>query len=108
MVQDDAQLVSRLPWMSAIERSRVLVEWNATAAEYPRESCFHELFEAHVERDPGAVAAVFGEESLSYRELNGRANRLAHHLRGLGVKPDQRVAIAWIEASRWSSPCWRP
>ena len=93
MAADDAQLVSRLPWIDAREERRVLVEWNATAADYPRERCFHELFEAHVERAPEAVAAVFGEESLTYRELNARANRLAHYLRRQGVEPDARVAI---------------
>ena len=71
----------------------MLVEWNATTAEYPDERCLHELFEAQVERAPDAVAVVFGEERVSYRELNARANRLAHHLRGQGVEPDARVAI---------------
>jgi len=75
------------------ERHRLLVAWNATDAEYPRQRCIHELFEAQVERTPDAVAVVHGDRELSYGELNARANRLAHHLRGLGVKPDDRVAI---------------
>nr|WP_165967645.1 AMP-binding protein [Xanthomonas oryzae] len=61
----------------------------------------HELFEAQVARDPSAIAVTQAEVSLTYRELNARANRLAHYLRGLGVGPDDRVAIAWSAASRW-------
>ena len=58
----------------------------------------HELFEEQVRRSPEATAVVFEEEELSYGELNARANRLAHYLRELGVKPDERVAI-WVERS---------
>ena len=56
-------------------------------------TCIHELFEAQVERTPDAVAVVYEDRALSYGELNARANRLAHHLRELGVGPDDRVAI---------------
>ena len=98
MVRDDAQRLSAVPWMSVAERQRVLVDWN-TAREYPQERCLHELFEAQVERAPDAVALVFGEETLSYGELNARANRLAHALRGLGLEPDARVAIC-VERGR--------
>jgi len=75
------------------ERERVLEAWNATEASYPSERCVHELFEEQVERTPGSVALVFGEERVTYEELNERANRLAHYLRRHGVKPDARVAI---------------
>ena len=93
MAADDSQAVDRLPLLSAAERQRVLVEWNATEAEYPQDKCIHELFEAQAARTPGAVAVEFKGRLLSYRELNGRASRLAHHLRGLGVKPGERVAF---------------
>ncbi|HEX8363539.1 MAG TPA: amino acid adenylation domain-containing protein, partial [Longimicrobium sp.] len=79
--------------LPAAERSQVLRAFNATAAEYPRHACMHELFEAHAERTPGATALVCGARELTYDELNARANRLAHHLRALGVGPDSRVAI---------------
>ena len=79
--------------LSEAERHRVLVEWNATEAEYPADKCIHELFEVQAERTPEAVAVEFEEQQLSYGELNARANQLARHLRGLGVKPDDRVAI---------------
>ena len=93
MVADERQAVERVALLGAEERHRLLVEWNATATDYPREQCIHELFEAQVARTPDAVAVVFGDVALSYSELNARANRLAHHLIGLGVKPDDRVAI---------------
>ncbi|MFL5383082.1 MAG: non-ribosomal peptide synthase/polyketide synthase, partial [Longimicrobiaceae bacterium] len=93
MAADDGASVERLPMLSEGERARVLREWNATEAEIPREACIHELFEAQVERTPGATALVFEGERLAYAELNARANRLAHHLRALGVGPDARVGI---------------
>jgi amino acid adenylation domain-containing protein/FkbM family methyltransferase len=75
------------------EKQQVLYDWNATEGEYPRERCVHELFEAQVEKTPDAVAVVYEDATLSYRELNRRANQLAHYLRELGVGPDERVAI---------------
>ncbi|HET7463026.1 MAG TPA: amino acid adenylation domain-containing protein, partial [Longimicrobium sp.] len=93
MVADDGQRVERLGLIPADERARVLDEWNRTAVEYPSRSCIHELVEAQVERTPDAAAVVQENAALSYAELNRRANRLAHHLGGLGVGPDARVAI---------------
>ena len=82
-----------LELLGEAERRQLLEAWNRTGAEYPAERCVHELFEAQVERTPDAVAVVFGEESLAYRELNARANRLAHHLVELGVGAESRVAV---------------
>ncbi|HET7460299.1 MAG TPA: amino acid adenylation domain-containing protein, partial [Longimicrobium sp.] len=93
MAVDPGQRVERLALMAADERARVVEAWNRTAAEYPREGCVHELFEAQAARTPHAVAAVHAGEHLGYAELNARANRLAHHLGGLGVGPDVRVAL---------------
>ena len=75
------------------ERRQLLVDWNKTTAPYPKERCLHELFEAQVLRSPDAIAVLRGEESVKYAELNQRANRLAHYLRSLGVRPDDRVAL---------------
>jgi amino acid adenylation domain-containing protein len=75
------------------ERRLVLEEWNRTAAEVPADRCIHELFEAQAARTPGVAAVRFEEESLTYAELNERANRLAHHLRGHGVGPEVRVGV---------------
>ena len=73
-----------LPVLTEDERTQVLVEWNRTAREYP-EVCVHHLIEEQAARTPDAVALVFEDKELSYRELNERANQLAGHLRSLGV-----------------------
>ncbi|NNB71073.1 non-ribosomal peptide synthetase [Pseudomonas fluorescens] len=83
--------VSILP---ATERHQVLVGFNATAREYPAQFTVHQLFEAQALARPEAVAAMHGALSLSYRDLNRRANRLAHHLINQGVQPGESVAIA--------------
>jgi amino acid adenylation domain-containing protein len=85
--------LSELPWLSASERRQLLVEWNATARAYPLELGAHALFEAQVERSPDATALVAAGYSLTYAELNGRANRLAHRLRRLGIGPDVLVVL---------------
>ena len=86
--------VGLLPLLSAEERRRVLVEWNATAADVPRDRAVHQLFEAQVDRTPDACALVFEGEELTYRELDRRANQLAHHLVALGVLPDTPVGLS--------------
>ncbi|MDB4952370.1 MAG: sypC, partial [Gemmatimonadetes bacterium] len=93
MAADERRPVERLALMSGDERTRVLEAWNRRTAEYASESCIHELLEQQVERAPDAEAIVFGDERWSYAALNARANRLAHHLRALGVGPEVRVAI---------------
>ncbi|NVZ79559.1 amino acid adenylation domain-containing protein, partial [Pseudomonas gingeri] len=75
------------------ERRQLLEGFNANRVDYPRGQTVQGLFEAQVARNPEAVAVVQGGEQLNYRLLNLRANRLAHHLRKLGVQPDDRVAI---------------
>jgi hypothetical protein len=97
-VEDPGRRVCELEMLSAEEREQLLYGWNDTDVEYPGERCVHELFEAQVERTPDAVAVVFEGASLSYGELNRRANQVAHHLRELGVRPDERVALC-IERS---------
>ena len=85
--------LSGLPLISACERRQLLVDWNATETSYPRNLCLHQLFEQQAERTPHTVAVVYGDQQLTYRELNHRSNQLAHHLRDLGVKPDDLVGI---------------
>ncbi|HEX8429712.1 MAG TPA: AMP-binding protein, partial [Longimicrobium sp.] len=93
MAEDEDRRVDRLPLLAPVERHQLLRAWNGSGAEYPAESCLHEIFEAQVGRSPESAAVVQDGRSMSYAELNARANRLAHHLRGLGVGPDARVAI---------------
>ncbi|EQB97991.1 hypothetical protein B738_27667 [Photorhabdus temperata subsp. temperata M1021] len=85
--------VRALEILPQAERKLLLETWNATATEYPDTWCIHQLFEQQVEKTPDAMALVYEEQTLSYAELNVRANRLAHQLIALGVVPDQRVAI---------------
>jgi amino acid adenylation domain-containing protein len=92
IVTDPDTHISRLPMLTAAERHQLLVEWNNTQRDYPHE-CVHRLFEQQVERTPDAVAISYEGEQLTYRELNERANQLAHHLIGLGVGPDVVVGI---------------
>ena len=97
-----ARRVERLPLLPAPSAGRCWTSGTRRDADYPREQCVHELFEAQVRRTPDAVAVVHGERALTYAELNARANRLAHHLRALGVGPDERVAICLSSAAwRW-------
>jgi len=80
-------------WRTLTEGERAqLRQWNDTHADFPKVGT-HELFERQVDRDPEAVAVVFGERRLTYRELNERANRVAHHLRGRGVGPNVLVGV---------------
>ena len=72
------QRISQLPLLTETERHQLLVEWNDTAVDYPSDKCVHQLFEEQVERTPDAVAVVFEEQQLSYRELNEHSNQLAH------------------------------
>jgi amino acid adenylation domain-containing protein len=85
--------VAELPVLTDAEQDQIVVESNDTRVNYPKDLCLHALFEAQVERTPDATAVVCEEERLSYRELNARANQLAHHLRKLGVGAEVLVGI---------------
>ncbi|MCP2012453.1 condensation domain-containing protein, partial [Duganella violaceipulchra] len=85
--------IEELPLLSDSERQQLLVGFNATQADYPQDQLIQQLFEAQAAANPEAIAVVYEETSVSYGELNARANRLAHTLIGLGVQPDDRVAI---------------
>jgi aspartate racemase len=87
-----------LPLLTKTEQRQLLVEWNHTQTEYPQDQCIHQLFEAQVEKTPDAVALVFEAQQLTYRQLNHKANQLAHYLLSLGVKPEVLVGIC-IERS---------
>jgi amino acid adenylation domain-containing protein/non-ribosomal peptide synthase protein (TIGR01720 family) len=85
--------IAELNLLDEVERERLLIEFNETRVAYPADRSVHEMFEEQVERRPKTTAVVFGEASLSYGELNGRANQLAHYLRKEGVGPDVLVGI---------------
>ena len=90
--QPNRQLVD-IPLLSPTERHQLLCEWNETKTDYPKDECIHELFEIQTEKTPDAIALICDNEQLTYRELNSRANRLAHFLDKLGVGPDMLVGI---------------
>jgi amino acid adenylation domain-containing protein len=94
MAADETLKIDRLPLLGEAERHRVLIEWNATEADYPRDKAVHELFEAQAARTPQAIAVASDGARLTYAELDAQANRFARRLRTLGVKPEDRVAIA--------------
>jgi non-ribosomal peptide synthetase component F len=93
VVANPEQRISMLPLLTAAKRQRLLIEWNDTHAYYPEDSCLQQLVEAQVERTPDAVAVMFEDERLTYRELNAQANQLAHHLQALGVGPEVCIGI---------------
>ncbi|MGL4861210.1 MAG: amino acid adenylation domain-containing protein, partial [Enterobacteriaceae bacterium] len=93
MVESPQGAVDCIDILTAAERTLLLETWNATECDYPAQQCVHQLFEVRAARRPEATALVYEDQVLSYRELNVRANRLAHQLIALGVVPDQRVAL---------------
>ncbi|MGE5755363.1 MAG: non-ribosomal peptide synthetase, partial [Planctomycetaceae bacterium] len=93
IVADPDQPLSRLPLLTEPERRQILVGWNATQTDYPRDACIHERFEAQAEHTPDAVAVIFEDGQRTYGELNAQANQLAHHLRNLGVGPGSLVGV---------------
>lgn len=97
--QNLQQSMDTIDIMPATERRQVLFDFNATATEYPAEQSLHELFEAQVEKTPDADAVAFANMTLSYAELNARANRLAHYLRSKGVGSELLVGLC-VERSQ--------
>ncbi|HEX5423596.1 MAG TPA: amino acid adenylation domain-containing protein, partial [Candidatus Acidoferrales bacterium] len=94
MVANANDKVSELPLLSDAERRQLLVEWNATAAEYPSTECVHQLIDSQAARSPGRCAVIVGDRSLDYSHLVERANQLANYLVKLGVKPGHLIGVA--------------
>ncbi|TBV09727.1 non-ribosomal peptide synthetase [Stutzerimonas kirkiae] len=94
IVKAPNQRIAELPLLSPEEQQQIIYDWNRTEASYPSGQCIHQLIEAQAEKAPDSVAVVFGDQELTYRELNRKANQLAHKLRELGVGPDVLVGIA--------------
>ncbi len=92
IVANPAQQVSQLPLLTQTQQ-QLLLEWNQTHKDYPDRDCIHKLFAAQVELTPDAIAIQQAGQQLTYRELNDRANQLAHYLQSLGVKPETLVGI---------------
>jgi len=123
IVADPNQPIAELPLLTAGEEHHLLVEWNDTERSYPHDQCVHQLFEAQVARTPDAVAVLFAHaretafggpngysgtmqhSTLTYRELNARANQLAHYLQTLGVEPGTLVGLC-VERSLEMAVAW--
>ena len=103
IISNSNENISRLKILSAEERTRILFEWNNTGVEYPSQKCIHELFEEQVIKNPGATAVELHtkvipgtsatERTLTYHQLNTKANQLAHYLKELGIGPDVLVGV---------------
>ncbi|TFI53950.1 amino acid adenylation domain-containing protein [Mastigocladus laminosus UU774] len=93
IVSNPEQPISDLEFLTPSEVQQLLVEWNDTKTDYPQDKCIHQLFEEQVEKTPDAIALIFDNQKLTYRELNSRANQLAHYLQELGVKPEVIVGV---------------
>lgn len=90
---DPKSQISLLPLLTEQERHQLLVEWNRTEVDYPRDSTIHQLFEEQVELNPNSVALIFDNTKMTYHELNKRANQIANYLRKLNIAQEQLVAI---------------
>lgn len=94
MVANVNRAIADLPLLTEAERKQLLIDWNDTAAEYPRGKCVHQLIDAQAERVPAALAVLSGNERATYSEVVSRANQLANYLVKLGVKPGSLVGVA--------------
>jgi len=97
IVANPDSAIANLPLLSATETYQLLTQWNQTSCTYP-DKLFHQLFEEQVEKSPNKVALVFDNQTLTYQQLNHRANKLAHYLQSLGIAPESLVGIC-IEKS---------
>jgi amino acid adenylation domain-containing protein len=93
IVAEPEQQIQDLPLLTAVERQRLLYDFNETATEFPSDLCVHQLFEQQMEKTPDAIALVFEQEQLTYQQLNQKANQLAHYLQSLGVGPEVIVGL---------------
>ncbi|MFB2976514.1 amino acid adenylation domain-containing protein [Microseira sp. BLCC-F43] len=97
-IENPENAIAQLEILSESERQQLLVEFNNTKTNYSNAKCIHQLFEEQVERSPEKIALVFENQQLTYSELNARANKLAHYLQRLGVKPEVLVGL-YLERS---------
>jgi iturin family lipopeptide synthetase A len=94
IVRNPRQNISQISMLTAVEHQQQLVDWNNTQVIFPgRDLCLHQLIEKQAMQNPDLTALAFEQKRLTYKELNSRADQLAHHLRGLGVGPDMLVGL---------------
>ena len=95
MVENPDGDIGRAELLPAAEREQILVEWNDTAIDFPLDATLHGLFEDRVRQDPHAIAATFGDSTMTYGELDARSNQVARHLVELGVGPEVMVGVSF-------------
>jgi amino acid adenylation domain-containing protein len=100
IVADPAAAVGELPLLTPRQRHQLLVEWNSTGTDTAPEECVVQMFERHARLKPDALALIAGNQRLTYRQLNERANQIAHQLRSMGVGPNTLVAICLPRTER--------
>jgi len=105
ILQDPDRPVGRLPVMPPVEREQILETWNAARADFPARLCAHQIFEAQVDLAPQAVALVCQGKSMTYLELDSRANQLAHLLRQRGVAPEVCVGVCLERSPELLAAC---
>ncbi|MDB9349013.1 amino acid adenylation domain-containing protein [Nodularia spumigena] len=93
IVENPEKRTSELPLLTESERQKILIDWNQTQVEFPSHLTFQDLFAAQVEKTPDAVAVIFDNQSLTYKELNQKSNQVAHYLQQKGVKPEIIVGL---------------
>ncbi|WP_414526547.1 amino acid adenylation domain-containing protein [Nodularia chucula] len=93
IIENPKQQISELPLLTESEKQKILIDWNQTEVEFPRHLTFQDLFAAQVEKTPDAVAVIFENQCLTYRELNQKSNQVAHYLKEKGVKPEIIVGL---------------
>ncbi|MHC5596852.1 MAG: amino acid adenylation domain-containing protein [Nostoc sp.] len=93
IVANPEERIAYLPLLSESELHQLLIEWNNTQAIYPQDKCINQLIESVAEQNGEATALVFGDEQLSYKELNIRSNKLAHYIKKLGIKTEVLVGL---------------
>ena len=98
LINQPHQPLSELSLLTKQEYQQLVVNWNNTTNDYPQNQCLHHVFEAQAQKTPDAVAIVFGEQHLTYRQLNQQANKIAHHLIKQDVKAETRVGL-FVERS---------
>ena len=93
IITNPQQSVAKLSLLPEAERQTILWDWNQSEGHFPQNKCIQQLFEEQVERTPEAIAVIYRDRQLTYRELNDRANQLAHYLQDLGVTPEVLVGL---------------
>jgi len=93
IIAQPAQPIAKLSLLPEAEYQKIILDWNQTEHDYPKHACLHQLFEIQAEKTPDSIAVIYADQHITYRELNTKANQLAHHLQSLGVEAEMLVGL---------------